>query len=164
MLACKESFANAPEENLAMHLQKLHISEETYVSVLQKTTARSKIIPARDTKDMRVNQYNSEILEMWKANMDIQFVENAMVAVMYVCSYMMKSEKGMGELLRAVGKEVSSLSVKEQLTKVNNAFSQSREVSAQETAMRIISSMKLSDKSRQVTYVDSATPARKFGP
>ena len=40
------------------------------------------------------------VLCMWKANMNIQFIENAMSAVMYACSYMMKAGKGMGELLK----------------------------------------------------------------
>ena len=34
--------------------------------------------------------------------MDIQFIKNAMSAIMYACSYMMKAEKGMGELLKQV--------------------------------------------------------------
>ena len=34
----------------------------------------------------------------WKANMDIQYVLNAYPCVMYVASYIMKTEKVMGEL------------------------------------------------------------------
>ena len=36
----------------------------------------------------------------WQANVDIQFVLNAYACVMYVASYIMKTERSMGELLK----------------------------------------------------------------
>ena len=45
--------------------------------------------------------------------MDIQFIENAISTVMYVCNYMMKVEKGMGELLKWVCKEVHEQEIKD---------------------------------------------------
>ena len=41
----------------------------------------------------------------WQANMDIQFVLNAYACVMYVASYIMKTERSMGELLKRVAAE-----------------------------------------------------------
>ncbi len=43
----------------------------------------------------------------WQANMDIQYVRNAYACVMYVASYVMKTEKSMGTLLKQVAAEVS---------------------------------------------------------
>ena len=42
----------------------------------------------------------------WQANMDIQYVLNAYVCVMYVAAYIMKTEKAMGVLLKQVAAEV----------------------------------------------------------
>ena len=42
------------------------------------------------------------MLNLWGGNMDLQMVINDAAAVMYVCSYMMKGEKVMGETLKRV--------------------------------------------------------------
>ena len=38
----------------------------------------------------------------WQANMDLQFVLNAYACVMYVASYIMKTDRAMGEILKLV--------------------------------------------------------------
>ena len=45
---------------------------------------------------------NPSVMLAWQANMDIQFVLNAYACIMYVASYMMKTERSMGELLKHV--------------------------------------------------------------
>ena len=54
---------------------------------------------------MFLNACNHDILALWGAIIDLQFVANEVATVMYVCSYMTKGEKGMGETLRRVAKE-----------------------------------------------------------
>ncbi len=75
----------------------------------------------------------------WQANMDIQYVLNAYACVMYVASYIMKSERSMGELLKNVAAEVRTEELKIQMRKVGSAFLTHREVSAQEAMYRILS-------------------------
>ena len=43
--------------------------------------------------------------EPWQANMDIQFVLNAYSCIMYIASYIVKTERSMGELLKLVADE-----------------------------------------------------------
>ncbi len=71
--------------------------------------------------------------------MDIQYVLNAYACVMYVASYIMKSERSMGELLKNVAAEVRTEELKIQMRKVGSAFLTHREVSAQEAMYRILS-------------------------
>ena len=73
----------------------------------------------------------------WQANMDLQYVMNPYACIMYVASYMMKTEKAMGELLRSVANENRSEELETQLKKVGSAFLNHREVSAQEAVYRI---------------------------
>ena len=73
----------------------------------------------------------------WQANMDLQFVLNAYACVMYVASYMMKTEKAMG-LLKQVAAEFRTEELKTQLRKVGSAFLTHREVSAQEGISHIV--------------------------
>ena len=47
--------------------------------------------------------YNSSVMLAWQANMDIQY---AYACVMYVASYIMKTERAMGVLLKQVATEV----------------------------------------------------------
>ena len=47
-----------------------------------------------------MNCYSPAVLRTWQANMDIQYVINAYACVMYIASYDLKAEKGMGELLK----------------------------------------------------------------
>ncbi len=62
-------------------------------------------------------------------------------AMMYTFSYLMKKDKGMGEVLRRVAEEVDNgtATYRDKLNKVGHAFMGAREVSAQEAVMRILS-------------------------
>ena len=44
------------------------------------------------------------MLALWGGNVDLQYVINEIATVKYVCSYMMKAEKGMGKTLKRVPK------------------------------------------------------------
>ena len=65
---------------------------------------------------------------------------------MYIASYMLKSEKGMSELLRQVYREYRGEDIKVQLKKLKAAFLNHREVGAQEAVYRIRSLPLLSRK------------------
>ena len=86
--------------------------------------------------ECKINNYNANVMLAWQANMDIQYVLNAYACVMYVASYMMKSESAMGELLRNVANENRTDELKSQL---GSAFLNHREVSAQKAVYRILS-------------------------
>ena len=90
----------------------------------------------------------------WQANMDIQYVLNAYACIMYVASYIMKTEKSMGELLKRVAAEARTEELKVQLRKVGAAFLTHREVSAQETVYRLLS-LPMKQLTRSVVFVDS---------
>ena len=103
---------------------------------------------------MYTNGYNHDILKLWGANIDFQFVLDEYSTIIYVCSYMMKSEKAMGEVLKSVAKECHSDPIEQQLKKIGKAFIGHRVVGALEAVMRELS-MWLMKKSRKVTFVNS---------
>jgi hypothetical protein len=94
--------------------------------------------------------------------MDIQFVIDAYACVMYIASYMMKNEKGMSELLKQVGNESRSEDITEQLRRLGSAFLHNREVSAQETAYRLLS-IPMTQLSRSVIFLNTNTPDQRIG-
>ena len=80
--------------------------------------------------------------------MDIQF---AYACIMYVASYIMKTERSVGELLKHVAPEARTDELKTQLRKVGSAFLSHREVSAQEAVYRILS-LPMKQLSRSFIY------------
>ena len=54
--------------------------------------------------------------------MDMQYIVNAYACVMYVASYVLKAEKGMGELLKQAAQEVEKENIRAQLNKVGSVF------------------------------------------
>ena len=59
----------------------------------------------REPSECFINNYNPSVMIAWQVNMDIQFVQNAYACIMYVASYIMKTERSMGELLKRVAAE-----------------------------------------------------------
>ena len=88
------------------------------------------------------------VMLVWQANMDIQ---NAYACVMYVASYIMKTERSMGELLKRVARTDE---LKIQLRKVGSAFLTHRELSAQEAVYRLLS-IPMKQLSRSVVFADT---------
>ena len=84
--------------------------------------------------------------------MDLQYVINEIATVKYVCSYMTKGEKGMGETLKRVAKECQNDSIHTQMNKIKKEFLGKRVLGAPESAMRVLS-MWLMKKSRKVVPV-----------
>ena len=54
--------------------------------------------------------------------MDLQYILDPYACVMYIASYMLKSEKAMTELLRQVSRECASEDIKTQLRRLGSVF------------------------------------------
>ena len=103
---------------------------------------------------MNINNYNIDCISVWKANMDLQFCVHPYACIMYVLSYVMKSEHGMSEVLKQVAKQFKDKAVEEQMKKIISAFTNKREVPINKSGMRVISQW-LFKKTRTVVFVDS---------
>ena len=64
------------------------------------------VILKRQPFEQAVNSYSPTILKTWQANMDIQYVIDVNACVMNITSYVLKAEKGIGELLKQAAKEL----------------------------------------------------------
>ncbi len=120
---------------------------------LEVSTKASVVILKRKPNECNINNYNASIMLARQANMDIQYVLNAYACVMFVASYIMKSERSMGELLKNVAAEARNEDLKIQMRKVGSAFLTHREVSAQEAVYRILS-IPMKQLSRSVVFID----------
>ena len=125
-----------------------------YYGGSKKDGGRAARHSSQDTGGSEYVDYLSEQLDHVRsilANMDIQYVMNAYACVMNVASYIMKTERAMGVLLKQVATEARTEELRSQLKKVGSAFLTHREVSAQEAVYKLLSiPMKQS-----VVYVDT---------
>ena len=101
------SSTQIPNEDLMLAdlLKNVEIDLDTYMQALQISQKGHRIILQQNPCDIFKNACNQDILHLWRGNIDLQYVEDEYSTIMFVCSYMMKSEKAMGEALKRVAKD-----------------------------------------------------------
>ncbi|XP_055956976.1 ATP-dependent DNA helicase PIF1-like [Patella vulgata] len=132
----------------------LDITQELFVKACEKLTKKNNLVLKRDHKDVWINQYNPDLLRAWNANLDKQYVFDAYSCIVYIVSYISKSEREIGLLLGDAHKEAveGNLDAKSGLKKISSTYLHSREVSAQEAAYRVCN-LRLEETSRKVVFI-----------
>jgi len=148
----KNTLENITFEQL---LSKAKVSTEVYLHGLRICSSGNCVVMQRKPWESWINTYNPDIIRVWQANMDLQYILDPYTCVMYIASYMLKSEKSMGELLKQVSKECSGEQIRNQLSCLGSVFLNHREVSAQEAVYRILS-LPLKQLSRKVVFINTA--------
>ncbi|XP_062616288.1 uncharacterized protein LOC134278001 [Saccostrea cucullata] len=135
----------------------LKISEEDYIKCIRSSLRGPKVFLKRNPCDMRVNSYNSVVLDAWKANIDIQYILDPYACAMYIVSYISKSQRGMSDLLNRAAKEAreGNLDIKRQVRHIGNHFLNSVEVGAQEAAYLVLQ-MAMTKASRDVVFINTS--------
>ena len=137
-------------------LDKAKVSNSTYLLGLKICSKGNSVVTQRRPSESWINTYNPDVIRVWRANMDLQYILDPYACVMYIASYMLKSEKSMGELLKQVSKECDGEQIRTQLRRLGSVFLNHREVSAQEAVYRILS-LPLKQLSRKVVFIDTAS-------
>lgn len=135
-------------------LELAEVARDEYTEALEISNKGNVVVLRREPNECFINNYNGSVMLAWQANMDLQYVLNAYACVMYVASYIMKTDRTMGQLLKHVAAEARTEELKSQLRKVGSAFLTHREVSAQEAVYRILS-LPMKQLSRSVVFVDT---------
>ena len=86
-------------------LQEINLDGETYMDALKISQRGSNVILKQIPQDAFINACNQDILSSWRGNVNLKYVINEIATVKYVCSYMTKGEKGMGETVKRVAKD-----------------------------------------------------------
>jgi len=105
---------------------KAGVNRSEYVQALEVTKSDTVVLLTREPREQNINNYNASVMLAWQANMDIEFVLNVYACVMYVASYIMKTEKAMGVLLKQVAAEVRTEELRTQLKNNGSAFFESQ--------------------------------------
>ena len=112
-------------------LLKPGVSSDMYLCGLKICSTGNSVVMKRKPLESWINTYNPDVIRVWRANMDLQYILDPYACVMYITVYMLKSEHLMGELLKQVSKECGSEDIR---TRLGSAFLNHHEVSAQEAA------------------------------
>ncbi|XP_062581675.1 uncharacterized protein LOC134243443 [Saccostrea cucullata] len=133
---------------------KMQLSQDTYERAHRVLSAKTSTILKRNPDEMWTNQYNACLLKCWDANMDIQYILDPFSCIVYIISYISKSEREMGMLLKQTQVESAegNLSARQTIRKIGSAYLNHREVSAQEAVYRVCN-LKMKEGSRKVVFV-----------
>ncbi|XP_062596168.1 uncharacterized protein LOC134257593 [Saccostrea cucullata] len=132
----------------------LSLTQELYEEAHNMLSAKRSIILERCPNEVWTNQYNRCLLKSWDANMDIQFVLDPFSCIVYIISYISKSEREMGMLLKQTKLEAEegNVDARKTMKKIGSAYLHHREVSAQEAVYRVCN-LRMKECSRKVVFV-----------
>ena len=123
------------------YLEMLNVDEDSYIQAVRSKLKKPTVCLRRNVNERKINAYNRDMLILWEANMDIQFILSGYCTVKYICSYLSKSHKGISKLLCDVAEQVNKGNdeLKSKLRTIVNAFMNNCEISAQEVALHVLS-------------------------
>lgn len=132
----------------------LGITQEIFEKAYNTITSKQTIILQRNPNEIWTNQYNPCLLKCWDANLDIQYVLDPFSFIVYIISYISKSEREMGMLLKqtSIEAEEGNLSARQTLKKIGSAYLHHREVSAQEAVYRVCN-LRMKECSRKTVFI-----------
>uniref|UniRef100_A0A0K8UM16 Uncharacterized protein n=1 Tax=Bactrocera latifrons TaxID=174628 RepID=A0A0K8UM16_BACLA len=113
----------------------------------------------RNFSDRLLNAYNKNILNLHRANMDIQFILDANACCSYIINYIKKSNRGVSTLLRQAMEEINdgNFSIKRKLQHIGNKFVNGSEISAPEAAYNILG-LHLSEATNGEIFINTSHP------
>ncbi|XP_061170933.1 uncharacterized protein LOC133180419 [Saccostrea echinata] len=132
----------------------INLSQDLYEKAHRVLASKTLTVLKRNPTEMWTNQYNPCLLKSWDANMDIQYVLDPFSCIVYIISYISKSEREMGMLLKQTQLEAAegNLSAHDTIKRVGSAYLNHREVSAQEAVYRVCN-LKMKESSRKVIFI-----------
>ena len=137
-------------------LQDINLDVETYIYALKISKRGTNVILWWNPQDVFINACNHDILSLWGGNVNLKYVINEIATVKYICSYMTKGEKGMGETLKRVAKECWNDAIRTQMNKIKKELLGKWVLGTPESAMQVLS-MWLMKKSRKVIPVTTTS-------
>ena len=96
----KELASDKIYNSLSELYQELGINEDLFEKACEVLTKKTYLVLKRDINEVYVNQYNPDLLRSWNGNLDLQYVFDPYSCIVYIVSYITKSEREMGRLLQ----------------------------------------------------------------
>lgn len=78
---------------------KIEVTNQSYIDAIRTGVHKPTVMLQRKHWEMYVNAYGRHMSELWAANTDLQFILEPYACVQYLCTYVVKSDKGVCELM-----------------------------------------------------------------
>ena len=105
MTAVKTAVLEEKIDSVQSLFDSVGINQKLFEMAYKCINNTTHIVLKRQLNEVWVNQYNKFGLQCWNANMDIQYVTDAYACIVYIISYISKSEREMGLLLANAQRE-----------------------------------------------------------
>ncbi|XP_072046834.1 uncharacterized protein [Amphiura filiformis] len=144
-------------------LQNAGVTQSEFEEYLALVTKKNTMYLKRRVQDQWVNNYNPHLIRCWNGNMDIQYVLDPYAAAMYMLSYITKSEREMGDLLKRAQKEAAEGNddAVSELRKLGTVYLQHREISVM-GAIYLVCSMPLKKSTRNIIFLQTDMNGQKL--
>ena len=144
-------------------LSAAEISQDEFEEHMSACSNKQTIYLQRKVGEQWINNYNPHLIRAWNGNMDIQYVMDAYSCVMYIVSYISKSEREMGDLLRNAQREAAEGNdeATSQLRRLGSVYLHHREVSVMGSIYSICG-LPLQMSSRKVLFVQTDKNGQKI--
>ena len=146
-------------------LKSLGITLEDYEHFLSISPDKDfHIHLKRDAKSCFVNNYFSDGLLSWEANIDIQPVCNYYKAVTYMCAYFSKCEEKCSVPMKEAFQQAKDLGYTKfkTMTNIAKAYNSNREVSVQEAVYLVMPELWLRKCFPTVAFINTNTPDQRY--
>ena len=97
------------------------------------------ILYKRKPSEVNIGPYNTVILKLLKANMNLQFVTDVYAMLTYLTSYLCKPEHAMSKLMKKASKEAYGKDIKGKMLSIGNTFLTKCKVSTYKSIKRVLS-------------------------
>ena len=151
-------------KSLEQILTELNISYEMYILAVRSTIKKRKIFLKRKLQEIYLNNYMKDLVHVWNANHDIQYLLDPYSCVVYICDYLTKNNKGMSKLLEQAAKEAKqgNMDFKKSVRHIGNKFLNCTEMSEQECVYSLLE-LPITQSSIKVEFINtSERPNRVF--
>ena len=140
------------------------IDEDKYIHIIRSILKRPKVFLKQRPAENRVNAYMKGLLAVWQGNHDFQFVWDPYQCVTYICDYMMKSQKGMSDLLRVACEEAKAgnMNLRERVHHMGNNFLNAVEEPIQACCYAILQ-LPISYSTQKKEFINTSLPEDRVG-
>ena len=144
------------------HIEKEEARKRYLNAISSSIQGTAIIVLKREVKDIFINAYNKQVMNLFKSNMDLQICIDPYAAGQYILNYVNKAEAGTTKLARAINEETTSLKQIEKLHALASVLDKNREVSIQEAIYRLMG-LQMTRTSIKVKYVSTVHPHFRDG-
>ena len=125
------------------------------IAIKKRRRYGSTILLERDIDEIFVNNYNSEWLLAWNANLDIQLVLDYFAVITYVTDYWAKPDEGLTPYLKEAAENKSEPDQRKRCQEMANTFMTYRQMGEAEAYYKILPNLTLKYSSMDTIFVPS---------